>query len=125
MLPIQCSCCKCGGHQIGKQVCRIGAQQFHIKSCAEKHLKEFEENAKWYETMNRPKVIKKVCADTLLLTDINHFLDESEDRLNLFYVDYPSDDCQVCRNESMVLPARPKTPQISESITTTTTTPSP
>ena len=26
MRPIQCTCCKCGGHQIGEQVCRIGAQ---------------------------------------------------------------------------------------------------
>ena len=37
--------------------------------------------------MNRPKVIKKVCANILLLTDIEHFLDESEDRHSLFHTD--------------------------------------
>ena len=92
MLPIQCSCCKCRGHQLGKQVCRIGAQQYHIQSYAEKHPEEYKENAKRYETMNRPKVIKNVCADNLLLTNINHFLDESEDRLSLFHSDYSSED---------------------------------
>ena len=90
MLLIQCSCCKCGGHQIRKQVCRIGAQQYHIKSYAEKHLKEFEENTKRYETMNRPKVVKKVCANNLLLSDINHFVYELEDQHSLFHSDYSS-----------------------------------
>ena len=28
--PIQCDCCQCGGHQIGEQVCQIGAQVHHI-----------------------------------------------------------------------------------------------
>ena len=91
MRPIQCTCCKCGGHQIGTQVCRIGAQQFHILSYAKKHPKEFEENAKRYETVNKPKVIKKVCADIPLLTDLDHFLDESEDRHSLFHTDINED----------------------------------
>ena len=52
MLSI-CNCCKCGEHQLGKQVCRIGAQQYHIQSYAEKYPEEFKENAKKYETMNR------------------------------------------------------------------------
>ena len=77
---------------MGKQVCRIGAQQYHIKPYAEKHPKEFEENAKRYETMNKPKVIKKVCADIPLLMDLDHFLDESEDRHSLFHTDINEDE---------------------------------
>ena len=88
MLPTQCSCCKCGGHQLGEQVCRIGAQQYHIQSYAEKNLEEHKEDAERYETMNRPKVIKKVSADNLLVTNIDHFLDESDDQLSLFHSDY-------------------------------------
>ena len=133
MLPIQYNCCKCKGNQLGKQACCILAQQYHIQSYTEKHPEEFKENAKKYKTMNRPKVIKKVCADNLLLTSIDYFLDESEDQLSVYHADYSSEEWHGCRNERSVRPLRPKTPQLFKStpasttttttITTTTTTP--
>ena len=92
MLPIQYNCCKCKGNQLGKQACCILAQQYHIQSYTEKHPEEFKENAKKYKTMNRPKVIKKVCADNLLLTSIDYFLDESEDQLSVYHADYSSEE---------------------------------
>ena len=85
--PIQCPCCKCAGHQIGEQVCRIGAQYRHIQAYADKNPTEFKENAMRYETMNRPKVIKMVSADNLLLTSVDDFLDESEARVSVYHPD--------------------------------------
>ena len=90
--PIQCPCCKCAGHQIGDQVCQIGAQHHHIQSYAEKHPKEYKENAQRYETMNRPKIIKTVGADNLLLTSINNFLDESGNCLSVYHADFLSEE---------------------------------
>ena len=88
MRPIQCNCCQCGGHQIRDQVCRIGAQNYHIQSYREKHPQEFKQNATRYETMNRPKIISKVCANNQLISSIEEFQDESEDRYLLLLEDY-------------------------------------
>ena len=88
MRPIQCDCCQCGGHQIGDQVCRIGAQVHHIQAYKEKHPEEFKQNAMRYEAMNRPKVIKKVCADNLLISSVDEFQNDSEDRYVSLMNDY-------------------------------------
>ena len=79
MRPIQCDCCQCSGHQIGNQVCQIGAQVYHIQSYKEKHPQEYKKNATRYETMNRPKIISKLCANNQLISSIEDFQDESEE----------------------------------------------
>ena len=92
MLLIQRPCCKYGGHQFEKKACRIDAQQYHIVYYAEKHAEEYKEKTKRYETMNRLKVIKKVCADNLLLSNIDHFLDILKDQRSLFHSDYSNEE---------------------------------
>ena len=58
----------------------------------QRNPEEFKGNEKRYETMNSPKVIKKICADNLLLTHIDHFLDELEDQLSLCHSNYSSEE---------------------------------
>ena len=42
------------------QVCRIGAQIYHVAKYAEKNKEEMEVNAAMYEGMNTPKHVKYV-----------------------------------------------------------------
>ena len=79
MRPVQCPACQCGGHQIGDQVCRIGAQVHHIEAYKEKHPQEFRQNAMRYKTMNVPKIISKLCANNQLISSVDEFQDESEE----------------------------------------------
>ena len=88
MRPIQCNCCQCGGHQIGKQVCRIGSQFHHIQATKEKNPQEYKQNATRYETMNQPKVIKTLCANNQLISSIDEFQDDLEDHYLLLLNDY-------------------------------------
>ena len=88
MRLIQCDCCQCGGHQIGEQVCQIGAQVHHIQAYKEKYPEEYKQNATRYETMNRPKVIKTVCANNQLISSIDEFQDDLEDHYLLLLNDY-------------------------------------
>ena len=88
MCQIQCDCCQCGEHQIGKQVCQIRAQFHHIQAYKEKHPQEYKQNATRYETMNRPKVIKTVCTNNQIISSIDEFQDKSEDRYLLILEDY-------------------------------------
>ena len=92
MRQIQCNCCQCGGHQIGEQVCQIGAQFHHIQAYKEKHPQEYKQNATQDETMNRPKVIKTVCANNQLISSIDEFQDESEDCYLLILNDYANEE---------------------------------
>ena len=93
MKPIQCASCKCGGHQIGEQVCRIAAQFHHIQTYMEGPNKEiFKENAKRYENMNRPKVINQVMIEHPTILSIDEFLCESEERGSIYHADYSSEE---------------------------------
>ena len=65
----QCACCKMFGHCIDvkdktdkkdMQICRIGAQIYHVTKYAKQHKDEMEVNAAMYEGMNTPKHVKFV-----------------------------------------------------------------
>ena len=93
MKPIQCECCQCGGHQIGEQVCQIGAQFQHIQTYKEgAHKEKFRDNAKRYEDMNRPTVINQVLIEHPLRLSIEEFLTELEEQGSIHHTDYSSDE---------------------------------
>ena len=48
------------GHNIGDQVCQIGAQIWHAKKYAAANTETYQQNAKKYFKMNRPVHINKV-----------------------------------------------------------------
>ena len=57
---IQCRCCHLYGHNIGDQVCRIGAQVHHSTNFSKAHPKEFNLNAEKHTQMNKKSVVKSV-----------------------------------------------------------------
>ena len=56
----QCACCKMAGHNIGDQVCRIGAQMWHATKYETANKETYQENADKYFKMNRPVHINRV-----------------------------------------------------------------
>ena len=56
----QCACCKMAGHNIGDQVCRVGAQMWHATKYAEANAEAYQGNAEKYFKMNRTVHIKRV-----------------------------------------------------------------
>ena len=56
----QCACCKMAGHNIGDQVCRIGAQMWHAGKYEAANTETYKLNADKYFKMNRPIHINRV-----------------------------------------------------------------
>jgi hypothetical protein len=50
----QCACCKMAGHNIGDQVCRIGAQMWHAGKYEAANTETYKLNADKYFKMNHP-----------------------------------------------------------------------
>jgi hypothetical protein len=56
----QCACRKMAGHNIGDQVCRIGAQMWHATKYESANKETYQDNAGKYFKMNRPVHINRV-----------------------------------------------------------------
>jgi hypothetical protein len=56
----QCACCKMAGHNIGGQVCRIGAQMWHATKYKTANKDTYQENAGKYFKMNQPVHINRI-----------------------------------------------------------------
>ena len=66
------------GHSIGEQICRCGAQMYHIIKYQQQNEAIFDENAKKYATMNRPNIVNKVMRNNTNISDIKTLMDETE-----------------------------------------------
>ena len=53
----QCRCCHLYGHNIGDQVCRIGAQIHHSTNFSKAHPQEAKTNAERHTQMNKKSVV--------------------------------------------------------------------
>jgi hypothetical protein len=56
----QCACCKMAGHNIGDQVCRIGAQMRHATKYESANKETYQKIAEKYFKINRPVHINRV-----------------------------------------------------------------
>jgi hypothetical protein len=74
----QCVCCKMEGHNIGEQICRIGAQMAHVTKYATSNKETYEANAGYYYKSNRPVLINRVMMAHPTHTTEDEIMEECE-----------------------------------------------
>jgi hypothetical protein len=74
----QCVCCKMAGHNIGEQICRIGAQMAHVTKYAMANKETYEANADNYYKSNHPVLINRVMMAHPTHTTEDEIMEECE-----------------------------------------------
>jgi hypothetical protein len=78
----QCGCCKMAGHNIGDQICRVGAQMAHVTKFATANKETYESNADKYYKSNRPVLINRVMRAYPDHNTEEEIMDECENWIN-------------------------------------------
>ena len=80
---IQCTCCQLYGHNIGDQICRIGAQMYHAKEYSVKHPAEYKTNADKHRQMNQKNIVKFVNNTSKMLYTKHEHEQERENMISM------------------------------------------